>query len=135
MAVVAVGLHDDVAEIDADAEHGLVGIAGPDSVGAELALHVDREPHGLKGAVEGGLDGVAGDVEDAPFIVADQRPEEVHTPHDPAVCAHLIALHRAAVVDDIGEQDCDQALSNLVFRGRGHGAKLLCLISGTLSPR
>ena len=124
VAVVGIGFDDHFAEIDANSEYRLVRIAVPNCVVAKLALQVDGKPDGLKCAVEHGLDGVALDIEDAAFVVADQGFEEVDAPHDASMRTELVPLHRAAVVHDIGKQNRRQTLPYLVVARRGHGRKL-----------
>src|SRR5882724_1068515 len=124
VAVIAVYLFDDLAEIDADAKDRFVGIGVPDRVVAELALHLDRKADGLEGTVERRLDGVALNVEDTALVVADQGFEKVDAPHHAAVGTELVPLHRSAVVNNISKQNGRQALSYLVATRRGHDLKL-----------
>src|SRR5262249_61187347 len=92
---------------------------------AELALDVDGKADGLEGAVEGGLDGIALDVENPSLVVRDQGLKEIDAPHHAAVRAELVPLHRGGVVDDIGKQDRRQTLPYRVATRRGHKWKLL----------
>jgi hypothetical protein len=138
-----VHLFDHLAEVDADAEHRLVRIAGPDGVVAEFALQIDGEAHGLESAVERRLHGVALDVEDATLVVADQGFEEVDAPHHAPMGTELVPLHRAAVVHNISKQNCRQTLPYLVATRRGHTLEApvslvfphLSTIAGTLLGR
>ena len=114
---VAVGLLDDVAEMDADAELDAAlgrhaGVALDHAV-----LHFDRAAHRVDDAAELDEAAVAGALDDAPVMrgdggidqIAAQRPQ-------PRQRAILVRAREPAVADDVGDQD----RRNLP--GFGHGA-------------
>ena len=112
---IAVGLLDDIAEMNADAELDAAlgrhaGVALDHAV-----LHLDRASHRVDDAAKLDEAAVAGALDDAPMMrgdggvnqIAAQRPQ-------PRQRALLVRPSEPAVADDIGDQDrCD-------FPGLGH---------------
>ena len=98
--------HDDVAEMQADAE-GLAALGGRAGVALDhAALQLDRRAHRLDGAAELDQHAVAHRLDDAAMEALDHRRHqlgEMRTQVDERPL--LVGAHQAAVAVDVGEQD------------------------------
>ena len=103
---VAVGLLDDVAEMNADAELDAAfgrhaGVALDQAV-----LHFDRAAHGVDHAAELDEAAVAGALDDAPVMRGDGGIDQIAAqPPQPRQRAILVRAGEPAVADDVRDQD------------------------------
>jgi hypothetical protein len=104
---IVVGLLDDVAEMDADAEFD-AAVGRQASVALDHAvLHFDRAPHGVDHAAELRDEPVAGSLDDAAAMHGDGRVDQVAPQRaEPRERAILIGAREPAVADHIRDQDC-----------------------------
>ena len=106
---IAVGLLDDVAEMDADAKLDAAlrrhaGIALDHAV-----LHLDRAAHRVDHAAELDDAAVAGALDDAAVMRGDGGIDEIAAEApQPRQGAILVRRREPAVADDIGDQDCSE---------------------------
>src|SRR5690348_6113903 len=100
-----VALHDDVADVQPDAETHL-HTGGPISVLlCHGVLHRDSTLHGIDGADEIGDEAIASRVEDPTAMRGDQAVDDGSVTVESAERADLISLHESAVAFDIGCED------------------------------
>ena len=103
---IAVGLLDDVAEMNADAELDAAlgrhaGVALDQAV-----LHFDRAAHRVDHAAELDKAAVAGALDDAPVMRGDGGIDQIAAqPPEPRQGAILVRAGEPAVADNIGDQD------------------------------
>ena len=114
---VAVGLLDDVAEMNADAKldpplgwHARVALD-------EAVLHLDGAAHRVDHAAELDETAVAGALDDPPVVRGDGGIDQVTAqPSEPRERAVLVGAGEPAVADYVGDQDRPD------FSGLAHGA-------------
>src|SRR6185369_44248 len=97
VAVEALTLDDDVAEVDADAEAHPAGGRQLGVARLELALDVDRALHGIHDARELRQHVVTGRVDDPPAVAGDRGGDHRAIRGDRAHGRHLVVAHEAAV--------------------------------------
>ena len=97
---------DDVAEIDADAEHDPLLRRDTGVAHRHPALDFDRAAHGIDHAGELGEDAVAGDPHHPPVMILDRGLDEVAPMRLPLrECAFLVLPDQAAVAGYVGEKN------------------------------
>ncbi len=114
---IAVGLLDDIAQMNADAEFDAAlgrqaGVALDQAV-----LHLDRAAHGVDHAAELDENAVAGALDDAPVMRVDGGIDQIAAqPPQPRQRAILVRAGEPAVADHVRDQNRRD------FSGSRHGA-------------
>ena len=103
---VAVLADDDVAEVDADAQHHRVRVLTPFGARAHFALDHDGAAHRIDHAAEFDQEPVAGGLDDTAVMlldlgVGDFAPDRFERKQGP----FLVRTHQPRIGDDIGGQD------------------------------
>ena len=104
-----IGLDNDIAEVDADAEGDfLVGLIAAVSLGGAL-LDLDRATQRFHDTDEFRQQAIAGFLDQVPCMRLDRWFEQLAEQRNEArVCTLLIAAHQAAVTGHIGAEDRGQ---------------------------
>ena len=114
---IAVGLLDDIAKMDADAEFDAALGRQARVALDEAVLHFDRATHGVDHAAELDEAAVAGALDDPPAMRGDGGVDQIAAqPPQARQGAILVRASQPAVADHIGDQDRRN------FPGFGHGA-------------
>src|SRR3546814_8480610 len=90
---------------------------------ADVRLEVRGEAHRLGGAVEEGVNAVAGDVLDPAAIVGDQFAKVTERVVDPPEPACVFAFDKPRIADHVGEEDGRKGGAFKSFASKGHGAE------------
>ena len=123
-----VAVHDDIAEIDADAKPHAVRLGNVDVALVDRQLDFGRAPHRLDRAGELGNDAVAGAPEDAATMVGDQPVDDLTMGLQRRKRRLLILAHEPAVADHIGCKDGGHSALNAIHghaRPRGTSSAIL----------
>ena len=116
---IAVGLLDDVAQMNADAELDAALWRHAGVALDEAVLHFDCATHGVDDAAELDEAAVAGALDDAPVVHGDGRIDEVAAQcPEPRKGAVLVRAGEPAVADDVRDQNRRDLPSSR------HGARL-----------
>ena len=114
-------LHDDVADIDADAELEPLVLGHRLVAPGDLLLDLDRAQAGFHGARELGDHAVAGAVEDAPAMGRDQPVDDLAMRTEGVERGLLVIAHQPAVAGDVSGKDCGK----LAFHDPGYLSRRL----------
>ncbi len=108
--------HDDIAQVDADAQRQLA--AAPGEVRNGL-LEFQREGDRRRGAGEFDQEAVAHGLHQAALVALDTRIDQVVAqPPDETVSARLVLFGKAAIADDVGGDDCRESAPGRFSRHR-----------------
>ena len=117
VAIDIVGIADDVADIDADAEFNALFRGHPDIAVDHTALDVDGAAYGVDHADEFHQHPVAGGLDDSATVLGDLGIDQFLAMRlELAQRAFLVNAHQPAIAGDVARENRGQSAVDPVFR-------------------